>query len=197
MVPAAGGAGELAEAEAGQQGEHRLLLGPGVVEQPFDPGQAQPVRGLPEQPAGDPAAPVGLEHVQVADVGPAAEMGQAAPLGQVGLDLDVADQLVAEGPVEPGAVDPEGATQPQPGDRRLARPRQLVDPSEEHDLGVAVVDEPAPLVQRLDVRPLLGEAVDARSGQRAVGPPARRPPQPEPVKAGRHEDVAAAIESGH
>jgi len=110
--PAAGGAGELAEAGPAERGEHGLLVGPGVVEQPLHPGQARPVGRLPEQPGGDAAAAVGLVDVEVADVGPAAEVGEPPALGQVGVDLDVADRLVVQRPVQPGAVDPEGPARP-------------------------------------------------------------------------------------
>jgi len=56
--PAPRGAGELAEANGGQEGTVVVVSAsagvgafqPGVVEQPADPGQAQPVGGLPEQP---------------------------------------------------------------------------------------------------------------------------------------------------
>jgi hypothetical protein len=193
--PAAGGAGELAEAEAAEQGEHGLLLGPGVVEQPVHPGQAQPVRRLADQPGGHAAAAVGLVDVEVADVGPAGEVGQAPALGQVGVDLDVADDLVVDDPGQPGAVDPKGPAQPQPTDGRLGRPGQLLDHGQQHDLGVAVVlgpgpllvDEPRPLVQRAHVRPLLGHAVHARGGQGPVGVPVGHPPGPEPVQAGVHQ----------
>ena len=76
--PAPRGAGELAEADRGQEGTVVVVTAsagvgafqPGVVEQPADPGQAQPVGGLPEQPGPDAVATVGRHHVQVADVGP-------------------------------------------------------------------------------------------------------------------------------
>jgi hypothetical protein len=143
-MPAAAGAGQLAEAEAANQPQEVPLLGPGVLEQPLRAGQPQPVRRLPDQPGGDPAPPVGLDDVEVADVGPAAQVGQAPALGQVGLDLDEADQLV----------------------------------------------------ERPDVRPLLGHAVHARGREGAVGVPVRHPPRPEPVQAGAISELAASAESG-
>jgi hypothetical protein len=113
----------------------------------------------------------------------------APALGQVGVDLDVADQLLAQGAGQAGAVDPDRPAHLQAGHGRLGGSRQLVDPGQQHDLGVAVVDEPGPLVQGADVRPLLGEAVHAGRGQRAVGRPSRHLPAPQLVQAGRHEGV--------
>ena len=186
-MPAAGGAGQLAEAEPGQQPQEVPLLGPGVLEQALGPGQPQPVRRLPDQPGGDPAPPVGLDHVEVADVGPAAKVGQAPALGQVGLDLDEADQLVADQGRQPGAALPDRPFQPEALQGRRRRPGQLVDPGQQDDLDVAVVDEPGPLVQRPDVRPLLGHAVHAGGREGAVGVPVLRLPRPEPVQAGVHQ----------
>jgi hypothetical protein len=55
---------------------------------------------------------------------------------------------------------------------------------------VAVVDEPGPLVQRPDVRPLLGHAVHPGGGQAPVRMPARHLPAPELDETGRHEGVS-------
>jgi hypothetical protein len=69
-------------------------------------GQAQPVGGLPEQPGPDAAAAVGRPDVQVADVGPAAVPGQPFSFLE-GLNLDVADHLLAEHGGQAAAVDPD------------------------------------------------------------------------------------------
>jgi hypothetical protein len=86
---------------------------------------------------------------------------------------------------------PTAPARHQPGDGRVGRLRQLVDPGQQHDLGVAVLGEaePGSLVQGADVRPLGGEAVHAGRGQRAVGVPACHRPAPELGQAGRHESV--------
>jgi hypothetical protein len=196
VVPAAGGAGELAEAEAAEQDEHGLLLGPGVVEQALRPGQPQPVGGLPDQPGGDPAAAVGLVDVEVADVGPAAQVGQAPALGKIRLDLDEPDALLAEAGRQPGAALPDRPVQGQPVQRRRGRSGQLVDPGQQDDLHVAVVDEPGPLVQRAHVRPLLGHAVHPGGGQGAVGVPVVAPHARSRSSEASIRAAAASAESG-
>jgi selenocysteine-specific elongation factor len=101
--PSAFGPGEFAEADGGQEGPVSVVIlpagvgafQPGVVEQPADLGQTEPVGGLPEQPGPDPLAAVSRPDVQVADIGPPAVPGQPFSFVQR-LCLDVADHLLAE-----------------------------------------------------------------------------------------------------
>jgi len=103
-------------------------------------------------------------------------VGQAAALGQVGVDLDEADQLVAGEAGQPGAGLPDRPFQPEPVQRRAGRLGQLVDPGQQDDLDQAVVDEPAALVQLPHMRPLPGHAVHAGGREGAVGVPVPHPP---------------------
>jgi len=126
--PAPRGAGELAEANGGQEGAVVVVTAsagvgafqPGVVEQPADPGRAQPVGGLPEQPGPDAAATVRRHDVQVADIGPPGVPGQSFSLRQ-GVNLDVADHLLAERGGQAASVDPDRAARRQARDRRTGR----------------------------------------------------------------------------
>jgi selenocysteine-specific elongation factor len=173
--PAPRGAGQLAEADGGQEGPVVVValatgigaLQPGVVEQSADLGQAKPVGGLPEQPGPDPAAAVGRYDVQIADIGPPAMPGQ--PLSRVqGLQLDIADHVLAEHGGQAAAVDPDRTADRQPRQRRGGQPGQILDPGQVDDLGVPGVGEAGPPVQHDDVRPLLGHSVHAGHGQFAA-----------------------------
>jgi selenocysteine-specific elongation factor len=174
--PAPCGASQFAEADGGQEGPVVVVavpagvgaLEPGVIEQPADLGQAQPVGGLAEQPGPDAAAAVGRQDVQVADVGPPGVPGKPFAFLQ-GLDLDVADHLLAEHGRQAAAVDPDRTARRQVGQRRPGRAGQVLDPGQVDDLGVPGVREPGSLVERGDVRPLLGHAVDAGHGQFSAG----------------------------
>jgi len=169
--PPAGGTGQFAEADGGQEGPVVVVAAsagigafqPGVVEQAADLGQAQPLGGLAEQPGPDAAAAVGRPDVQVADVGPPGVPGHPFSVRQ-GVNLDVADHLLAEQGGQAAAVDPDRTARRQPGQRRPARAGQVFDPGQVDDLGVPGVGEPGPLVERGDVRPLLGHPVHAGHG---------------------------------
>jgi selenocysteine-specific elongation factor len=174
--PSARGAGQLAEAHGGQEGPVVVValpggigaLQPGVIQQPADLGQPEPVGRLAEQPGSHAAATVPGQDVQVAHVGPAAVPG--LPLSGVqDLRLDVADRLPAEDSGQAAAIDPHRAAHGQPVQRRSARAGQVLDLRQVDDLGVPGVGEPGPLVQPGDVRPLLRHPVHA--GHRQV--PAR------------------------
>jgi selenocysteine-specific elongation factor len=170
--PAPRGAGKLAEADGRQKGTVVVVTAsagvgafqPGVVEQPADPGQAQPVGGLPEQPGPDAAATVRRHDVQVADIGPPGVPGQSFSLRQ-GVNLDVADHLLAEHGGQAASVDPDRAARRQARDRRTGRAGQVLHLGQVDDLGVPGVGETGPLVEGGDVRPLLGYPVHARHGQ--------------------------------
>jgi len=175
LGPAAGRAGQLAESGRGQEGAVGVVVQParigafqpGVGEQPADPGQPEPVRGLPEQPGADPLALVRRRHVQVADVGPPAGPGQPLALVE-DLDLDVAGHLGAADGRQADAVDPDRAPRLDPAERFAAPVSQVLDPGQVDHLGLPVRPEPGPLVQARDVRPLLGYAVHARHRELAA-----------------------------
>ena len=61
---------------------------------------------------------------------------------------------------------------------------------------MAVVDEPAALVQLADVRPLLGHAVDTGGGKGAVGVPVARPQDRSRSRQPSMREPAASAESG-
>jgi hypothetical protein len=84
------------------------------------------------------------------------------------LQLDVADHLPVEDGGQAGAIDPDRSPGRQPGQRRPGRMRQVLDSDEVDHLSVPGVPEPRALVQGADMRPLLGNAVDAGYRQLAA-----------------------------
>jgi hypothetical protein len=196
LGPPARGAGQLAEAHGGQEGPVVVValpggigaLQPGVIQQPADLGQPEPVGCLAEQPGSHAAATVPGQDMQVAHVGPAAMPG--LPLSGVqDLRLDVADRLPAEDGGQAAAVDPHRAAHGQPVQRRPARARQVLDLREVDDLGVPGVGEPGPLVQPGDVRPLLRHPVHARHRQFPARVLAGDAPAAEQAGARGHQDL--------
>jgi hypothetical protein len=110
---------------------------------------------------------MGLRDLEVAEVSPSAMARQPLSLRK-DLELDVADHLLAEHGGQPGAVDADRPPDGQPGQRRPGRMRQVLDPDEVDHLGVPGVPEPGPLIQGANMRPLLGNAVDAGYRQLAA-----------------------------
>ena len=170
--PPALSAGEFAEAHRREEGPVVLVadpagirpLEPGVIEQPVDVAQLEPVGRLPEQPRPDALAPVPLGDTQVADVGPSCGPGEPLSLVER-LHLDVPDHVRPEHGGQAAAVDPDRPAHRQPRERGAGRTRQVFHPGQVDDLGVPGVGEPGLLVERADVRPLLGHPVDAVDGQ--------------------------------
>src|SRR5262245_51389616 len=101
--PAARCPGELAESGSRQERPVAGVVAArgipaaqvGVVEQPVNLRELEPVGRLAEQPGANPAPSVAVSHVQVPDIGPAAIAGQ--PLALLPrLNFDIADDLIVE-----------------------------------------------------------------------------------------------------
>jgi hypothetical protein len=108
-----------------------------------------------------------VRDVEVADIRPPSMARH--PLAPVeDLQLDVADHFPTEDRGQAGAIDPHRPPGRQPGQRHPVRMRQVLDPDEVDHLGVPGVPEPGPLIQGADMRPLLGNAVDAGYRQLAA-----------------------------
>src|SRR5215469_231771 len=84
------------------------------------------------------------------------------------LDFDVADHLISKKSREASPVQPYGPPYRQARNRRVRRAAQVLDVSQVHQLRVSLMPEPGPLIERADVRPLLGHAIDAWHRQVAV-----------------------------
>ena len=111
-----------------------------------------------------------VSDLQVANVGPSSMARQPVTLVE-DLQLDVAGHVPAvpaEDGGQAGAVDADRPPDRQPGQRRPGRPRQVLNLAQEDHLGVPGVPEPGPLIQGADMRPLLGNAVDAGYRQLAA-----------------------------
>ena len=132
--PPALSAGEFAEAHRREEGPVVLVadpagirpLEPGVIEQPVDVAQLEPVGRPPEQPRPDALAPVPLGDTQVADVGPSCGPGEPLSLVER-LHLDVPDHVRPEhgGPVEqPADLAGVPAILAGPLVREVPRPRR-------------------------------------------------------------------------
>src|ERR671911_1254110 len=151
--------------------------------------EPEPVGGLADEPGADPAAAVRFANGQIGDVGPGRRSGCPVGLAEVGVDLDMADGFLADDGPDPGAVHAQGATRSQP--RMGCRPAgQLVDPRDQDDLGTPGMTEAGLLVDRPNVRPLLGHPIDGRHRQGPVGIGAGHAPSVQMLEASRGEHLA-------
>ena len=116
------GAGQLGEADRGEEPRVAAVAGVGVVQDPADAAQVQPGGGLPDQPPAQAAPAVRLVDPQVADVGPAGQARHAGTGVEVGVDLHVAEHRVAPDRGDPGAADADRAAAGEPVERRGAGP---------------------------------------------------------------------------